>query len=72
MTPEERLAEARAALHALMIGQAARVYVDQNGERVEYNPASASKLAAYVDQLAGEVAGRARPHTIRFATSTGL
>lgn len=72
MTPEERLAQARAALHRLLIGEAPVVFVDQNGERVEYRPADAKRLAAYVDQLAGEVEGRTRPHTIRFTTSKGL
>lgn len=51
MTLEERLAEAEAAYHKLMIGEAAKVYVDQNGERLEFNVMSASKLAAYIADL---------------------
>jgi hypothetical protein len=72
MTPAERLAQARAALHKLLIGESLVAITDQNGERVEYRPADAKRLAAYVDQLAGEVEGRTRPHTIRFQTSKGL
>lgn len=57
LTPEERsvlttrLAEAEQAHHSLMMGQNAKVYVDQNGERVEYAVASAERLRAYVMQL---------------------
>jgi len=57
LTPEERtllagrLAEAEQSLHELMIGQQARVFVDQNGERVEYSMASADRLRAYIASL---------------------
>lgn len=34
-----------------MIGQSARVVVDQNGERVEYTPANSTKLSAYINDL---------------------
>lgn len=46
-----RLTEAETALHQLMLGQSARVYVDQNGERVEYAVANAQRLRAYVLEL---------------------
>jgi len=51
-----------------MIGGATRVFVDQNGERVEFVTASAGKLANYIQQLEGQlglsVGRRTRP--IRF------
>lgn len=46
-----RLNEARKAYHDLMMGQSARVFVDQNGERVEYTAANAARLAAYIANL---------------------
>jgi hypothetical protein len=45
------LNEARAAYHELMTGRQARVFVDQNAERIEYTLASAPRLAAYIAQL---------------------
>lgn len=47
----KRLSEAEEAYHNLMIGGAARVFVDQNGERIEYNIQSSRTLAAYIDSL---------------------
>ena len=57
LTPEEvalysqRLTEAENALHQLVIGGAARVFVDQNGERVEFQAANASRLRGYIYEL---------------------
>lgn len=51
-TLTDQLTEARAAYHKLMTGGAVRVFVDQNGERVEYVQADADKLAAYIERLA--------------------
>lgn len=48
---EERLTSAEGALHDLMTGQAARVFVDQNGERVEYAVANAQRLRSYIFEL---------------------
>lgn len=45
------LTDAEAAYHLLMTGGKARVYVDQNGERVEYTMQKASDLKAYVAYL---------------------
>lgn len=45
------LSEAETALHKLMIGQSARVFVDQNGERVEFTAANAQRLRAYIHEL---------------------
>jgi len=46
-----RLAEAEKAYHELQTGQQARVLVDQSGERIEFTPATASRLAAYITDL---------------------
>lgn len=48
---EERLLDAESALHNLMTGQSARVFVDQNGERVEYAVPHAARLRAYINEL---------------------
>lgn len=50
-TVQERLDQAEAAYHDLVTGRMARVFVDQNGERVEYNPASSRTLAQYIQEL---------------------
>lgn len=47
----QRLSEAESALHALLLGTSARVFVDQNGERVEMTAANASRLRAYIHEL---------------------
>jgi hypothetical protein len=46
-----RLSEAETALHQLMLGQTTRVYVDQNGERIEFNLNSKDSLRAYIMEL---------------------
>ena len=46
-----QIVEAKAALHALMLGQAAAVIVNRNGERVEYTQASRRDLASYIATL---------------------
>lgn len=57
LTPEQtttmmnRLKSAEDSYHDLMIGNAARVFVDQNGERVEYAAQNASRLNAYILSL---------------------
>lgn len=56
-TEEERtlyrtwLTEARQAYHDLIRGIRARVFVDQNGERIEYDRASSGDLAAWIRTL---------------------
>jgi hypothetical protein len=45
------LAEAEAALHSLNLGRMASVFVDQNGERVEFNKASRPALRLYITEL---------------------
>jgi N-formylglutamate amidohydrolase len=51
VTYETRLTEAESALHQIMMGQGARVYVDQNGERVEYFAANVGRLRQYIYEL---------------------
>ncbi len=46
-----RLTDAETQYHLLMTGQTAKVFVDQNGERIEYQQASAQRLAAYIADL---------------------
>jgi hypothetical protein len=53
-TPAQRLEEARAARHKLATGQLARVFVDQNGERVEFLATNLAQLDAYIRGLEGE------------------
>lgn len=50
-TIQEQLTEAQDALHNLLIGKAVRVYVDQNGERIEYTQATRGALVAYISDL---------------------
>lgn len=54
-TTAELLSEAKSALHDLMIGKSARVYVDQNGERIEYTAANSARLRAYIAELEARV-----------------
>lgn len=52
-----RLANAEEQYHLLVTGQAAKVFVDQNGERVEYAHTRRQDLAAYIQQLKDQIAG---------------
>jgi hypothetical protein len=72
VTLADQLTEARAAYHRLMIGEAAHVFVDQNGERIEYTRASAPKLAAYISDLERQLAGQSRPAVVKFRTGKGV
>lgn len=54
---EQRLSAAEDAWHKLNLGQLARVFVDQNGERVEYTAATREGLRTYIAQLQAELAG---------------
>lgn len=71
-TNAEKLAEAEAALHDLVTGKAATVYVDQNGERVEYARASLDRLRGYVAHLRTLVGKAKPPMTIVTTSSKGL
>lgn len=57
MTLQEQLDDAKNQYHLLVTGQAAEVYVDQNGERIEYQAAHAGRLAAHIAKLERQVAG---------------
>ena len=54
-TLETRLSEAEQALHELALGNKARVFVDQNGERVEFALTSMDRLRAYVMTLKAQL-----------------
>ncbi len=64
MTLQQRLEEAKAALHDLMTGRAVRVVVDQNGERVEYSVANKANLLAYIAMLEAEIANANKPRAV--------
>ena len=50
-TPSELLAQAKAAKHKLVTGQLARVFMDQNGERVEFTATNLDALNTYIREL---------------------
>lgn len=47
----KRLSDAEEAYHQLMTGTKAAVFVDQNGERVEYAKVDLGRLVAYITEL---------------------
>ncbi len=51
LSTQAALTEAEDALHALLTGRSARVFVDQNGERVEYTSINRAGLVTYIDSL---------------------
>ena len=58
-TLQERLAEAEAAYHDLMIGKQAVQFRDANGEFVMYSKPDAPKLAQYIETLKRQIANTA-------------
>jgi predicted TPR repeat methyltransferase len=58
-TNAEKLVEAEAAYHNLMVNGAIRVVVDQNGERVEYTSVNAANLLRYIADLRNLIAAEA-------------
>lgn len=72
MSLADQIADARKQYHLLLTGQAAVVYVDQNGERIEFRPASAGKLAEYIRDLERQLAGRVRPAELKTRTTKGI
>lgn len=56
-TNQQLLDEARTAFHQLMTGKLASVFVDQNGERVEYSKTNSAQLQAYITELERRVTG---------------
>jgi hypothetical protein len=71
----QRLSAAEKALHDLVMGQQAQVFIDQNGERVEFTPTTVPRLRAYVRELStalGKVPlSGAVPTSLTFTTSKG-
>lgn len=57
MTDAEKLVEAEDALHKLTTGQAVRMFVDQNGERIEFTMTNVGRLRSYVAELKNSIAG---------------
>lgn len=53
------LKEAEKAFHQLMLGQIVRVFVDQNGERVEYTAANKQALQNYINSLRSQMSSGA-------------
>jgi len=58
-TPNEMLAEAKAAYHALSIGQGIVQFRDSNGEFVQYTVGNRAALKAYIAELEAEIAAAA-------------
>lgn len=50
-TYTQRLSEAEDAYHKIALGGQPKVYVDQNGERVEYQMANLDRLRSYIHSL---------------------
>lgn len=60
LTTQEKLDEAQAAYHQLVIGRAPSVVVEQNGERVEFTQANRAALQAYISDLIAQINGELR------------
>lgn len=63
---EQKLAEAEAAYHALMLGQSVAELRDSSNELIRYTPANAGRLQAYIQTLKQQLgllttSGPARP-----------
>lgn len=62
-----RLAEAQAALHALMTGRQVVTVTDPTGRRVEYSAANRKDLEAYIQTLtAAELGATRRPFEVEW------
>ena len=57
LTTAQQLADAQDKYHKLQTGQLARVFVDQNGERVEFTAANRQALYRYILSLQAIIAG---------------
>lgn len=70
MTPEElqqlvdNITAAEASYHQLLLGNKPRVFVDQNGERVEFAAANSQKLYMYIQSLRALRDAQLSPATI--------
>lgn len=61
VTLEQQISDARKAYHLLNTGKLARVFVDQNGERVEFTATNRTALYNYILQLESQLPGRVVP-----------
>lgn len=57
LTLQQRVEGARKAYHDLVTGRMARVFVDQNGERVEFVAANRTALYNYILELEAQLPG---------------
>lgn len=64
-TAQQKLEQAKQARHDLITGKLARVFMDQNGERVEFNKTSISDLDSYIAQLELELNPSLAPRLAR-------
>lgn len=72
-TVAQRLAEAEAALHNLLIGTATQSVQDQSGEAITYTMANVGRLRAYIAELKAELSGGRTPLRAMYPqTSKGL
>lgn len=67
-TLAQQLEEAKTARHKLATGQLARVFMDQNGERVEFLATNIATLDAHIRSLEALV----NPSTIRTPRPIGF
>lgn len=51
----DNITEAQSAYHELMTGRAARIVIDQNGERVEFVAANRQALYLYIQSLKAQL-----------------
>lgn len=51
LTTAQKLEAAKDAKHKLVTGLMARVFMDQNGERVEFTMTNVAQLDRYIEQL---------------------
>jgi hypothetical protein len=56
-TTQQKLDQAKEAKHKLATGQLARVFMDQNGERVEFTTTNMAQLDRYIAELQSEIGG---------------
>lgn len=57
LTPQQRLAEAQTALHALLTGTSVVEVRDSTGESVRFTQVNSARLQAYIRDLQAEIAG---------------
>lgn len=60
LTTQQKLDQAKEAKHNLATGKLARVFMDQNGERVEFTTTNMAQLEAYIAELEAEIGGISR------------